>query len=272
MKQDINYDGGLEIMLTGQNIAGTPIRYSKSLAAGISYNGAVSYQKYWSRPIAGAYKLSATITRQIRRGLNAAYKLSGDVGYSYGKYDLAQTNRLFKRDGNYTTAHNASSADSVQSGLYLSHYYCASGVCSPIGYYFSRQPLLFNTDIPAGLTVYKAVLHLYCTRLYKRNTTITLQNGQPTYPHNPIVVGDYDYSKYSGNGGSLTENMGEDNWYELELNATGRSWIQTGGAMTKLMLRLQDDIDSNTPTDSYDYWSFANADGHTGIWLEVWAG
>jgi len=46
MKQDINYDGGLEIMLTGQNIAGTPIRYSKSLTARIAYNSDLSYHTY----------------------------------------------------------------------------------------------------------------------------------------------------------------------------------------------------------------------------------
>ena len=75
---------------------------------------------------------------------------------------------------------------------------------------------------------------------------MVVQNGQPTYPHDPAVVGDYDKSFYSGDGGRLDTSLvpiggsGLDN-VPLILNLSGRSWINLGG-ITKLVFRSLGDI------------------------------
>jgi len=63
------------------------------------------------------------------------------------------------------------------------------------------------------------------------------------------VVGDYLYSHYSGDGGSLnTAGIIEEARSTLALNATGRGWINKTG-VTKFCLRSSRDISSTTPAD-----------------------
>ena len=79
---------------------------------------------------------------------------------------------------------------------------------------------------------------------------VVIQSGMPTYPHNPTVAGDYDRTKYSGDGGS--KNTSEwyppaDTWKAIDLNATGIGWINVGGE-TKFCLRSSKDIDAVAPS------------------------
>jgi hypothetical protein len=82
-------------------------------------------------------------------------------------------------------------------------------------------------------------------------------NGQPTRPSDPVVVGDYDESLYSGNGGTISSykfkglNPGDFGippcWGYVILNATGINWINKGG-ITKLCMRSSYDIAGTPPT------------------------
>jgi hypothetical protein len=89
--------------------------------------------------------------------------------------------------------------------------------------------------------------------LYKKNDSsatdfdITIQNGQPTYPHDPLQSGDYNQNYYSGNGGTYNTS-GFHNGYN-NMTVTNLTWITKGG-MTKLCLRSSRDINSKTPTGS----------------------
>lgn len=78
---------------------------------------------------------------------------------------------------------------------------------------------------------------------------IVIQNGQPTYPHKPMETLDYDYTLYSGNGGSINTSLLPPNDYpfDIDLNATGLTWINKGGT-TKLMLRSSREINGDVPT------------------------
>jgi|GEM_PF-894232 len=114
-------------------------------------------------------------------------------------------------------------------------------------YYVYRGFLFFNTSsLPSNAYIDNATLSLY--KKGDNSTTdftITVQNGQPTYPHNPLQFGDYNKSHYSGNGGGLsTTNFvnGRNN-----ITLTNHNWIQKSG-MTKLCLRSNHDINGTTPT------------------------
>ena len=79
-----------------------------------------------------------------------------------------------------------------------------------------------------------------------------IQNGQPTYPRNPAIVGDWDKSNYTGDGGSIElQGKSEDTYHSFLLNATGKGWIQANG-ITKLCLRSEHDIAGSDPSDEPD--------------------
>jgi len=123
------------------------------------------------------------------------------------------------------------------------------------GYTIHRQGLYFDTSsIPDGATIISATLRFYVEYRYLQAASIIIQNGQPTFPHNPGESGDYLYSNYSGNGGEIAyADIVAGAWNTITLNDTGKEWINTAGE-TKIMLRVSDDInDTFTSTPSTDY-------------------
>ena len=123
-------------------------------------------------------------------------------------------------------------------------------------YYIYRSYLYFDTSsLPDGATITSANLSLYGS--VDTSTTdfdISVQHGMPTYPHDPLVVGDYDKTFYDGNGigGSLsTASYVITGYNNISLNATGLSWISVTGT-TKLCIRSSRDISATAPTgDEY---------------------
>ena len=91
--------------------------------------------------------------------------------------------------------------------------YC---IVSAMGYYYvpsntynssiDRAGLYFDTSaIPDVNQILLVTLDIY---LYSLTTgfgawTLRIQSGMPTYPHDPMVVGDYYYIRYDGAGGDL---------------------------------------------------------------------
>jgi hypothetical protein len=84
---------------------------------------------------------------------------------------------------------------------------------------------------------------------------LVVQNGQPTYPHDPIVVGDYSKAHYADNGGQIASGtVTPYAWNSFDLNATGLTWIQTGaGNKTKLIFRTSHDIAGTGPTSDNQF-------------------
>lgn len=113
------------------------------------------------------------------------------------------------------------------------------------------RPFLFydTSSIPTEATITLATLNLYGYLDYSTTDfNITVQNGQPTYPHDPLVVGDYNKANYSGDGGSLsTSGFITTGYNTITLNSDGRSWVTKGG-QTKLCIRSDRDIAGTTPT------------------------
>jgi hypothetical protein len=120
-------------------------------------------------------------------------------------------------------------------------------------YYIDRGFVFFNTStLPTNAYIDNASLSLY--KSSDSSTTdflITIQNGQPTYPHDPLQSSDYNKAHYSGNGGALNTSGLGNGYNNISLNNNGISWINRTG-WTKLCLRSSRDINGNTPTgDEY---------------------
>jgi hypothetical protein len=118
-------------------------------------------------------------------------------------------------------------------------------------YFIYRGCVYFDTSsIPSTDLIDSVTLKLYKDSDYSTTDfDIVVQDGQPTYPHAPMVPGDYDKSHYSGNGGSLNTTSFSNGYNDITI--TNHSWINTSGT-TKLCLRSSRDIDSTEPTgDEY---------------------
>ena len=174
-------------------------------------------------------------------------------------------------DADYNTTWVATSGGGVED----------TGIPSNIGqtiagdYDIWRSFLIFNTSyIPAGSTINSVTLYLFpATDVSSTDFLITVQNGQPIYPHDPLVVGDYDKSLYFGNGGNLdTSGLSGVDYNAITFNATGRGWIQTGaGAETKLCLRSDRDIVGTVPVGDEYVEFYASENGpitEPYLWVE----
>jgi PKD repeat protein len=128
----------------------------------------------------------------------------------------------------------------------------------PPEYQIYRGFLFFNTSsLPSNAIIDNATLTLYKEDDYSTTDfVITIQNGQPTYPHDPLETGDYDKDCYSGESGGLDTADFEDGLNEIVL--TNLSWINQS-SMTKLCLRSSLDINSTQPTGN-EYVTVYSAD------------
>jgi hypothetical protein len=146
---------------------------------------------------------------------------------------------------------------------------------SPYRYNVYRKAHLFDTTtVPAGATITAAELWF---QPYSKTETagafnLVVQNGQPTYQHDPAVVGDYNKANYSGDGGSIASSaITDDVWNKITLNATGLTWIQKGAA-TKLCLRTSLDIAGTAPgTGQGSYIGYSGGTGYYNKpYLKIW--
>ena len=153
---------------------------------------------------------------------------------------------LYKPGSNYSDVWSASDGVVSSDDEYIS---IGQGKVNniPPEYHIFRGFLLFDTsELPANVCITNAILSLYKKDDYSATDfTITVQNGQPVYPNDPLEEGDYDKEHYSGNGGGLnTVNFvnGRNN-----ITLTDLSWVNAGD-VTKLCLRSSRDINGNIPT------------------------
>jgi hypothetical protein len=147
---------------------------------------------------------------------------------------------------NYNTAWNASIGTVDSFASYLSIGQKKAGY--PIATYsVYRGFVLFNTSaLPSNAFLDNAILSLYTSNDYSATDfLLTIQNGQPTYPHNPLQAQDYAKSHYSGNGGSANTANFVNRCNNITL--TNLSWINTEG-ITKLCLRSSRDINGTVPS------------------------
>ncbi len=152
-------------------------------------------------------------------------------------------------DGVYATAQAGAVADIMNNAA------TTAFVGQSAAFIVWRSALYFSTaSIPVAAIIDSATLSIYgaTDSSTADDFDIVVTNGQPTYPHDPLVDTDYDKTHYSGDGGSVnTSTYTLADYNNIALNATGMGWINKGGA-TKLLLRSSRDIAITTPTgDEY---------------------
>jgi hypothetical protein len=134
------------------------------------------------------------------------------------------------------------------------------------GYAIYRGYVYFDTSaIPDSAVISSAILSLRGYNDYSTtNFNVVVQNGQPTYPHDPLVVGDYDYTKYSGTGSSFsTAGYSTAGYNNISLTAEGLTFLSVTGT-TKLCIKSSRDIAGNTPTGSeyITVWAYEKGAGY----------
>lgn len=120
------------------------------------------------------------------------------------------------------------------------------------GNYYVLRSYLYasaNGTIPIGSILNSASLYLYGQNdLSTTDFNLTITNGQPIYPHEPLVAGDFDRTLYSGDGGSAsTSGFTTTGYFAIPFNSTGLGWISTTNT-TKLCLMSDRDIAGTAPT------------------------
>jgi len=180
---------------------------------------------------------------------------------------------VYKVDAVFATSWGAAAGDSVgdtTDNFYIANYQSTT-------YRIYRSFLFFDSSaLPDSCTITSANVSI---RKYTATTTkdffITVQNGQPTYPHDPLALGDFDKTNYSGYGGNLSvgvnsANLSATGFSNLSMTATGLTWISTTGT-TKLCLRASTDIVGTAPTGDGEYarfWAYEKGAGYR-PYLEV---
>ena len=158
---------------------------------------------------------------------------------------------------NYTTAHNAA------NGSISGYDWIGVGQAYTGGYYnIYRYFMTFDistAEIPSNALLQSAYLRVYYTGNpsgFSSQFQIIIKKGDPlTYPHYPLVVGDYYYDYYTGNGGDVdTEDIpdgkGTLTVLDIDLNTTGKSWISFTDTDFGLALFSSRDVSVSIPTGS----------------------
>lgn len=190
---------------------------------------------------------------------DAIYPVTIDPTTTY--YTSASDGLLQKVTSPYVDCHNSVSADSSDSSSTVS----ITGQMKAGDYSIFRAFVYFDTSaLPTGVTITSANVSIYGQ--WDGSTTdfdITVQSGMPTYPHDPLVVGDFLYSNYSGSLGTLTTvGYSTSGYNNIVLNAGGISSINATGT-TKFILISSMDISITAPTGNelIYFWSYEKGVG-----------
>jgi len=154
-------------------------------------------------------------------------------------------------DTTYAEVHNKTNSSGVYSNpagmLIKQDAWFPSGSYHRFDIY--RGFLYWDTSlIPASAIITEAEIQIYVSHNYTYRTfNIIIQNGQPSYPANPINSLSYYKNLYSGDGGAIgSGSISTDDWNTIPLNDDGKSWINIGGE-TKFCFRVSRDIDNDSP-------------------------
>ena len=171
-------------------------------------------------------------------------------------YSTSSDGSLTGKGDTYEWAHDKSWADYISSSHeehLIGQYYNGDHRVYRAFEYFDTSSLSDDAEIhSATLSIYGLdSAHLGCT------WNIVIQNGQPTYPHDPLIDDDFWEAHYSGNGGERDARLSTTSYNDIPLNGTGLSWINRTGT-TKLCLRSSRDISESYPCSTHEqltYWS-----------------
>jgi len=159
--------------------------------------------------------------------------------------------------GGYNACNKATSGTvyDTKPSIYVGQLY--NGISRTYTIY--RGYLFFDTSsIPDKATITSATLSLYANRDESTlcDFDVTIQNGQPNSPHNPLQTWDYDCTNYSGDGGTVNSTEFSTTGYKtITIKDDALSWISKTGT-TKLCLRSHRDIANTAPGIGNEYVGF----------------
>jgi hypothetical protein len=226
-------------------------------------------------PLGDAYELNNRLVRQ-----KLTYRiihLNSDT-YLLSGLKLSDLNRMtFPIIIDPTLTINISSSDTYRSNS-STNYYASRNASTANGFYSNDRIIIGQRKLSSNYIIYRGYLYFNTSSLpsnaYIDNVTVkmyklsdysttdfllTVQNGQPTYPHDPIQSTDYNKNYYSGNGGTKNTSSIGTGYNNIYLNSDGKSWINRTG-WTKLCLRSSRDINDNIPTGD-EYVIFYSSEG-----------
>jgi len=162
---------------------------------------------------------------------------------------------LLGNSANYTTAHNAATG-SISGSVGVGQAY-AGGYYTIFRYFMTFD--ISSAEIPSNALIQSAYLRVRYTGNpsgYTNQFQIIIKKGDPlTYPHYPLVVGDYYYDYYTSNGGDVdTEDIPDTGdtvaILNIDFNTTGKSWISYTDTDFGIALFSSRDVSSSLPTGS----------------------
>ena len=171
-------------------------------------------------------------------------------------YSTSSDGSLTGKGDTYEWAHDKSWADYISTSHeehLIGQYHNGDHRVYRAFEYFDTSSLPDDAEIhSAALSIYGLdSAHLGCT------WSIVIQNGQPLFPHDPLIDDDFGEEHYSGNGGERDARLGTTSYNDIALNGAGLSWINRTGT-TKLCLRSSRDISRSYPCSTHEqltYWS-----------------
>jgi len=245
--------------------------------AGVDFKDALGYFKC-ALPLGEAYELFNESVRQkltyrIIHLNGNTYLLSGlkvsdltamtfpvMIDPTLTVYSTSSDGYIYNSGTNYNTVRTSSSGTVDSSGSYITIGQKTDNSAVPPPYYIYRGFVFFNTsELPSNAYLDSATLSLYKKDDYSSaDFDITIQNGQPTYPHDRMQSSDYNKNNYSGNGGTFNTSYFTSGYNDISL--TNLNWINMTG-ITKVCLRSSRDINGNTPTGNEYVTVYANEQG-----------
>jgi len=179
-----------------------------------------------------AFRTWINATENISAGIQGHLSIQADTNPA-GNSGMVGQNVV------YLTAHDQANATALAANLHVGQ---------SLGFNVWRPAVYFDTsELPDDAVVISAVLHYRgSVDLSAADFNITIQNGQPTFPSDPLVVGDFLYTQYSGDGGSFNTAAFIVGDNPIQLSEEGLGWISTTGT-TKFILRSDEDINSSAP-------------------------
>jgi len=147
----------------------------------------------------------------------------------------------------YAIAHDLATADDIGTNKWLGQYKSLGKYTIMRNFYY-----FVTSSIPDDAIIINAKIKLYigdanalATAQDNFNIVVRHNTGE-TYPSEPLVKSDFDYTFYTGDGGSISVNSLDIGWNDLWFNSTGHNWINKTGT-TKLVLISSRDINAVVP-------------------------
>jgi len=254
MRQNISYDGGMEIAVVARRIDDTAITHRKYITSGIGLSGSCGRERtLWDKSLSAGVTLGSTVVRSAT--LTREFAATSASGYAEKYAEAADPSAA------ELAARGAANADSVLAGqttlpIHIFYEYRSSLDRYTIWRVFSYHD---TSVIPVGATVTSATLHIYVSAIretYGHDAgTLYIHEGMPTYPHSPLVVADYYYLRY----GTTTKDAVNAIAYKVRGDITAGAWLEIAipvanvakGAITKLKLEQYNTVGSDNSTCGY---------------------